>query len=118
MPMRVFAACHADPDLWMACIDGTESGIPWQIRVDLVFLLWLKYDTSDTDVAEEAANRVMQNPSRHSIRTWRIRHKKGQMEVYAPTRRHIVSTWLVEFAHFNRIQSSLTDVGDRASRGL
>ena len=87
----------------MSCIDGTEQHIPWQIRVDLVFLLWLKYDTADTDVAEEAADRVMRSPSRDSVRTWRIRCKKGQMEVFAPTRQHIVSPWLVKFAQYNRI---------------
>ena len=96
--MRVFGACHLDQGLWMDCIDGTEPNIPWQTRVDLVFLLWLKHETTDTDVAQDAADLVMRNPSRACVRKWRIRSKKGQVPASHGYRSHATSPWLVQYA--------------------
>ena len=101
--MRVFGACHLDLGLWMDCIDGTERGVPWQTRVDLVFLLWLKYETTDTIVAQDAADLVMREPSRATVRKWRIRGKKKQMPQSHGYRQHLVSPWLVVYARDNKI---------------
>ena len=103
MPMRVFGACHLDQKLWMGCIDGTEQRVPWQTRVDLVFLLWLKHETTDTTLAQDAADLVMREPSRASVRKWRIRSKKGQLPESHGYRVHSVSPWLVVYARDNRI---------------
>ena len=100
--MRVFGECHLDEILWLDCIDGKEPHIPWQTRVDLVFLWWLKHETTDTDVAQDAADRVMRNPSRASVRTWRIRGKKGRIPVSYGCRKHGVSPWLVKYARNER----------------
>ena len=115
MPMRVFGACHLDSTLWLDCIDGTEQRIPWQTRVDLVFLLWLKHETTDIAVAQAVADQVMRAPSRASVRKWRIRGKKNQDPDLYSVPVHRVSPWLVRYAAHNKIYSSVTDVGDSGS---
>ena len=42
MPMRVFGACHLDKELWVACVVGEVPIVPWQTRVDLMYLWWVR----------------------------------------------------------------------------
>ena len=95
--MRVFGACHLDKALWVACVVGEVPNVPWQTRVDLMFLWWVENVSEDMASARVAVHAMMEDPTRQRWQSLRAKHKRGKMP-WVPECRHCPSEWLVRYA--------------------